>query len=165
MEEGIAAAGGGGSRIIYTLGTSNRELEEFLELLRSRGISRVCDVRSFPTSRRYPHFSSPRFAETLRERGLEYLWLGEELGGYRQGGYREHMRSELFRRGMDELEGFASGAPTAVVCAEKFPWKCHRRFIAAALEERGWKVIHVIDAEREWIPSPGGKEDQPALDL
>jgi uncharacterized protein (DUF488 family) len=36
---------------IYTLGTSNRTLEEFLEILKEYKIEAVVDVRHWPTSR------------------------------------------------------------------------------------------------------------------
>ena len=121
-------------KVVYTLGTSTRTMEEFLGLLALRGIARICDVRSFPTSRRYPHFSREAFATSLKEAGYDYRWVGESLGGYRKGGYE------------------AGEVPTAVVCAELLPWRCHRRHIAAALQQRGWRVVHVIDAEREWVP-------------
>lgn len=142
-----------GERTVYTLGTSTRSREDFLSLLLSRGITRVCDVRAFPTSRRYPHFSRDELSSFLRERGLEYRWLGELLGGYRRGGYLAYMETPEFRRGVEELERLAEEAPTAIVCAELFPWKCHRRHISAALEERGWKVVHILDERRDWIPA------------
>jgi len=127
-------------------------MEECLALLSTWGIRRVCDVRSFPASRRYPHFNREAFAASLREAGYGYNWLGESLGGYRKGGYEAHMHSREFREGIEELERLAAEMPTAVVCAEMLPWKCHRRFIAAALRQRGWRVVHVMDAEREWVP-------------
>jgi uncharacterized protein (DUF488 family) len=143
-------------RVIYTLGTSTRGMDEFLEILEVRGINRVCDVRSFPTSRRFPHFTSQAFAASLREAGFEYFWLGERLGGYRKAGYAAHMESDEFERGLEELEELASGATAAVVCAELLPWKCHRRFVASALEDRGWEVVHVLDSSRDWIPGERG---------
>lgn len=144
--------GGGAEKVIYTLGTGTRTLQEFLDLLASWGVARVCDVRSFPTSRRHPHFSREALAVSLREAGYDYRWLGERLGGYRKGGYLAHMQSEAFKEGIEELERCAEEMPTAVVCAERFPWKCHRRFIASVLQDRGWRVVHVIDAQREWVP-------------
>lgn len=147
----VAQDGGKSHRpVIYTLGTSTRSLEEFLDILRLKGIARVCDVRSFPASRRYPHFSSEPLAAALEDAGVAYLWLGPELGGYRRGGYQAHMQTPEFERGLKELEKHASRAPTAIVCAELLPWKCHRRLITSALEERGWKVVHIIDASRDW---------------
>lgn len=143
---------------LYTLGTSTRTLEEFLEVLRAWGIAVVCDVRSFPTSRRYPHFSKENLSISLPGAGFRYQWLGELLGGYRQGGYPAYMETPPFLEGLRQLEEIAASAPTAVVCAELMPWRCHRRFIAARMEERGWEVIHIRDAGGKWDwppPSPG----------
>ncbi|MBN2025170.1 MAG: DUF488 domain-containing protein [Actinobacteria bacterium] len=144
-------------QVIFTLGTSTRGMEEFIAILRARNIARVCDVRSFPGSRRYPQFSREAFAASLREAGIDYVWLGEQLGGYRKGGYEAHMKTPDFEAGLEELQRLASLAPSVVVCAEALPWRCHRRFIAGALEERGWKVIHVIDASRDWAPVERGR--------
>ncbi|MBC7231460.1 MAG: DUF488 domain-containing protein [Actinobacteria bacterium] len=140
-------------KTVFTLGTSTRGLDEFIDLLRARGISRVCDVRSFPVSRRYPHFSRQPLASALEEAGIAYSWLGDRLGGYRKGGYEAHMRTPEFLSGLEELEELAQRATCALICAELLPWKCHRRHIAAALQERGWRVVHVIDARRDWVPS------------
>jgi uncharacterized protein (DUF488 family) len=140
-------------RVIYTLGTSTRSIEEFLEILHAREIARVCDVRSFPGSRRYPHFSREPFSLSLRRAGVDYVWMGELLGGYRKGGYEAYTGTEGFAAGLSRLERLASEAATAVVCAEALPWRCHRRFIAGALEERGWEVVHVLDASRDWAPA------------
>ena len=139
---------------IYSLGTSTRSMKEFLDILKLKGITQVCDVRSFPTSKRYPHFSSQPLDTSLREAGIFYTWLGGDLGGYRKGGYESHMDTPDFLKGLEELESIASAAPTAFICAELLPWKCHRRFIAGALQARGWKVVHVIDTTRDWVPQP-----------
>ena len=144
------------ARVVYTLGTSKRSSEEFLEILHARGIERVCDVRSFPGSRRYPHFSREPLAASLQKAGIDYVWMGEGLGGYRKGGYEAHMQTPAFERGLSELERLASEMPAAIVCAEALPWRCHRRFIAGALEQRGWEVVHVIDASRVWVPGQRG---------
>ena len=53
---------------------------------------------------------------------------------------------------LDKLMDEARDRVSAIVCAERLPWRCHRRFIARELEKRGWKVNHVLDKERSWIP-------------
>ena len=142
-----------GKRTIYTLGTSNRTLEEFLEILQSQGIKRVVDVRRFPISSRFPWFKGENLARVLAEKGLEYIPMGKELGGYRKGGYEAYTRTESFKRALDHLERLALQKPTVITCAEVLPWKCHRLFISRALEERGWRVIHLLDRKRIWTPS------------
>ena len=62
--------------------------------------------------------------------------------------------SPAFLAGLEELEGLAEEEPTAVICAELLPWRCHRRHIAEALRSRGWRVVHVIDSGRDWSPDP-----------
>ena len=120
-------------------------------MLKHLGVEMVVDVRRFPTSR-FEYFRREELARSLPERGIDYLYLGKELGGYRKGGYRSFLVSEEFKRGLERLEKLASQGKIAVICAERLPWRCHRRFIGLELERRGWRVIHVIDEKRSWIP-------------
>jgi len=137
---------------IYTLGTGTRGREEFINLLKIYKIKLVVDVRRFPTSK-WEHFKKENLQKFLKKEDIGYLYLGRELGGYRRGGYQEHLQSSLFKQGIDRLEEVASRIPTAVVCAEKLPWRCHRRFIGEELTKRGWQVIHIIDKKRVWEPT------------
>ena len=139
-------------KTIFTVGTSNRSVEEFFNLLVQHRIRYLVDVRRFPTSRRLSHFVGRTLAALAEEKGLEYFPLGDLLGGYRPGGYRQHLTSAEFREGLTRLEQLASQTRATIFCAERFPWRCHRRFIAAALEEHGWQVIHIIDPGRTWLP-------------
>jgi uncharacterized protein (DUF488 family) len=135
--------------IIFTLGSSNRTLEEFVQLLRTNAIEMVTDVRSFPTSR-FPHFQKEALAESLGEKGLGYFFLGKELGGYRKGGYEAYTQTPDYLRGVELLERLASRCRCAILCAERLPWRCHRRFIGRSMQERGWKVLHIIEEKRIW---------------
>jgi uncharacterized protein (DUF488 family) len=136
---------------IYTLGTGIRSLEDFFEILESYDIESVIDVRSFPTSR-IEHFKRKNLEDQIKEGLLSYNYLGKELGGFRKGGYDQYTRTEDFEAGIDKLTDIASQKTSVIICAEHFPWKCHRRYIARALQQRGWEVIHIIDKGKVWIP-------------
>jgi len=146
------------TKLIHTLGSSNRSLEEFIGLLRTYGIEMVADVRSFPASR-FPHFRREVLAQSLGEAGVGYAHLGKELGGYRQGGYEAYTQTYAYLQGIERLERLASRCRCAILCAERLPERCHRRFIAKSLEERGWKAVHIIEANRTWEPASGEEEE------
>jgi uncharacterized protein (DUF488 family) len=143
--------------MIYTIGHSTRGIDEFLTLLRQHGIATLSDVRRYPASRRYPHFSRDALRERLEAIGTEYLHL-PELGGRRSPaadspnrawrndqfrGYADHMATPEFRTGLERL--LAAKPPVAVVCAEAVPWRCHRQMIADELVRRGLEVTHILD--------------------
>lgn len=132
------------SKEIFTLGTSTRDLTEFLEILKYYEIELVIDVRRWPLSKKYTHFNKENLAEVLRIAGIEYLHF-EALGGYRKEGYEEYMKSEDFSKALFEVIKEAERKRVCLVCAERFPWKCHRRFIAYALKERGFAVKHILE--------------------
>ena len=129
---------------IWTIGHSNRSLETFLNLLNEHEIQVLADVRRFPTSK-LEHFKREALEKWLPKQGIEYVWLGEELGGYRRGGYKKHMRTELFREGIKKLLEIARTKRTCIMCMEVNPKYCHRRFISAHLERKGVRVIHIIN--------------------
>ncbi len=138
-------------KIIYTIGHSNRGLEEFLSILKSYDISLVVDVRRFPSSRKFPHFDRESLKPVLEGSGIRYEWLGELLGGFRKGGYVSYMKTEEFRKGLNELiDLIESWKNPAIMCKERLWFKCHRRFIASALRERGYRIVHIIEKGRAY---------------
>lgn len=146
---------------LYTLGHSDRTLDEFLGILQSAGIRIVVDVRQQPHSSRHPHFAQEDLRAALTSAGLEYHWAGRQLGGHRiaqvasphvalaeagMRGYADHMGSESFKKGAAQLLQLAGRSATAILCAEREPLKCHRSLIADYLTLQGVTVMHLIDA-------------------
>lgn len=147
-------------RVIYTIGTSVRTTEEFLSILKAFGIEILVDIRSFPTSR-FNHFKKEELENLLLKEGIEYLYLGKELGGYRREGYKKHMESKEFRKGIHIVSTLANNRKVVLTCAERFPWRCHRLLVASAIEkDKKFQVVHIIDKDRTWRPVKFAKESQ-----
>ncbi|GIW42114.1 MAG: hypothetical protein KatS3mg076_2691 [Candidatus Binatia bacterium] len=143
---------------IYTVGHSNRSLDEFRELLSGHGIRALADVRRYPTSRRWPHYRRENLERELASWGISYVWI-PELGGRRHGSssdsvhvawkvagfraYAEHMESAEFSVGIEKLLAFARDRRAAVLCAEAAFFRCHRRLLADFLVVRGTRVFHI----------------------
>ena len=115
------------------------------------GIKILVDVRRFPTSK-FEWFKKENLVKTLAEQGIRSIFLGAELGGYRKGGYKAYTETENYRRGLEKIEALGSNDKVIVMCSERFPWKCHRRFIGKSLQDRGWEIIHIIEKEKIWEP-------------
>lgn len=135
---------------IYTLGTSRRSEEDFIEILLLYDIKTVIDVRRFPKSK-LQTFTKEYLADLLQREGISYIFLGVELGGFRKGGYEAYTETEDFKKGIDKLEESVNNN-AVIICAERFPWKCHRRWIARELHRRGWLIEHIIDKGKVWVP-------------
>jgi len=147
---------------VWTVGHSTRSLEELTALLREHGVRRVVDVRRFPGSRRYPHFGRAALAAGLARARIEYRHepelggrrtprpespnLGLRSAGFR--GYADHMATSAFRDALDRVLDEAARVPTALLCAEAVPWRCHRWLIADALAARDAAVLHILGPGR-----------------
>lgn len=136
---------------IYTLGTDRRSEEDFTEILFAYNIQSLIDVRSFPRSK-IPVFSKQNLEDLLKREGIEYYFLGKELGGFRKGGYPSYIITDEFNKGIDLIESIAMKNISVIICAEKLPWKCHRKWISRELHKRDWEVDHIIDKGKVWIP-------------
>ena len=146
---------------LYTIGHSTRSIDEFLSALRAHSIGALVDIRSFPVSRRLPHFNRESLEQTLSASGIQYLWL-KELGGRRRKirddspnvalrnasfrNYADYMLTAEFEHGISELLSLAQRSPTAYMCAERVYFRCHRMLVSDWLVAQGHEVLH-IDAE------------------
>jgi uncharacterized protein (DUF488 family) len=128
---------------IRTIGHSTLALDEFIERLTAHGITLVVDVRRFAGSKKFPHFNREVIEAALAHSGIEYLWLGNLLGGYRTGGYAAFTETAAFRQGLDRLLRAAARHNTAIMCAEGAWFRCHRRYVADQLVRKGHTVLHI----------------------
>ena len=140
---------------VWTIGTGHRSFDEFRGLLTDQRITTLVDVRSLPRSH-LDHFSRGALVSELPKHAIAYHWLGNDLGGLRPDGYQTHMTTDRYARGLARLEELARGHRVAVCCAEVDPESCHRRHIADSLADRGWRVVHLIEAgvQREHTRGP-----------
>lgn len=145
-------------RVIWTIGHSTRALDELVRLLRAHGVAHLIDVRTLPRSRRNPQFDRTTLPETLAAFGITYAHM-RGLGGLRRPnphsrnlawrnagfrGYADYMQTPDFATSLDALIGSAAVRPTAAMCAEAVPWRCHRSLLADALIVRSIGVEHIL---------------------
>ncbi|HTW37906.1 MAG TPA: DUF488 domain-containing protein [Steroidobacteraceae bacterium] len=140
--------------VLYTIGHSNHSARDFLALLERHGVTAIADVRSVPQSRFNPQFGRQALERTLQERGIAYLFLGEELGArsadpecYRDEKvqYDRLARSAPFRRGLEALGEALGRQRLSLMCAEREPLECHRAIlIAPQMSGRGIPVGHIL---------------------
>ena len=141
-------------REVFTIGHSTHPQELFLDLLKQHAITALCDVRSKPYSRMSPQFNREDLEKALPAMGIEYRFLGKELGArtedpacYESGKvqYERLAQTELFQNGLKRIvRGVENGFRIAVMCAEKEPLECHRAILVARhLAALGLEVRHI----------------------
>lgn len=144
----------------FTIGHSNRSLEEFVDLLGSADIGLVADIRTVPRSRANPQFNRDTLPEALPDQ-ISYEYLAD-LGGLRGKArtvapdvngfwtnesfhnYADYALSERFRSGFARLVELGRERRTAMMCAEAVWWRCHRRIVSDYLIARGETVFHIM---------------------
>lgn len=97
---------------LFTIGHSDHEIPEFMSLLARHGVDAIADVRSQPYSRFHGQFNRETVAGVLRRAGIQYSYLGRELGARRnepecyqgtQASYDLISRLPAFREGLERL--------------------------------------------------------------
>jgi len=145
---------------IWTIGHSTHPIDEFIAMLRSFRIELVADVRRFPGSKRYPHFSKETLAASLQQHNIAYTHM-VELGGRRNPrsdshntgwrvpafrGYADYMETADFKNALQQLELLAKENRVAYMCSEAVWWSCHRSLISDYLKFNSWTVMHIMAA-------------------
>ncbi|MBK5188060.1 MAG: DUF488 domain-containing protein [Gemmatimonadaceae bacterium] len=143
---------------LWTVGHSTHSLDDFLEILRAHGITRIADVRRFPGSRAYPQFNPDSLEPALAEMRIGYTPM-LALGGRRKPlpdsphtawrnesfrGYADYMDTPEFAAAADDLAALARSDRVAAMCAEAVWWRCHRSMIADHFKANGWSVLHIL---------------------
>lgn len=125
-----------------TAGYAGRKFFDFLRLLKRHRITVVVDVRRWPTSRYWPAFKRERLERSLPRHNIKYIWLGQQLGGFR-GGYERWMTTKEFKSGLRLLLETARTESLLLLCRERNWRGCHRRYIARALRKSGLTVVNL----------------------
>src|SRR5690554_1056553 len=146
---------------VFTIGHSTHPIDEFVDLLCAHGVSQLVDIRTIAKSRHNPQFGEDQLRESMPSNDIAYRRL-EALGGLRSTnksspnaawkntsfrGYADYMQTDAFRAGLDELLALAEQKPTAIMCAEAVPWRCHRSLVGDALLVRGIEVLDIMTAK------------------
>lgn len=149
-------------KIIYTIGHSTNTFEKFVSLLIAFKIELLVDIRSYPGSKRYPHFNKENLIKNLPEPIILYKHF-PELGGRRKAisntknvawkneafrGYADYMETDEFIQSIHNLETAASEATTAYMCSEAVWWRCHRSLVSDYLKWKGWQVMHIMNINK-----------------
>jgi uncharacterized protein (DUF488 family) len=152
---------------LYTIGHSTRALDELIAALQAHHIATLVDIRAFPASRRLPHFNRESLELELPKHGIAYVWM-KELGGRRKKSlddspntglrndsfrnYADYMLTPEFEAATARLLKLAERGNTAIMCAERMYFQCHRMLVSDYLAAHGHTVLHLDDDKRSPRP-------------
>jgi len=140
---------------VFTIGHSTHPIEKFVDLLKQHNIEAVADVRSSPYSQYNPQYNRETLKKTLQEHGIQYVFLGDELGARRtergcyvdgQAVYERVAQLPAFKEGIERVKKGAQKMQIALICAEKDPIECHRAvLISRQLAQEKVEVQHILE--------------------
>ncbi|MBN3775603.1 DUF488 family protein [Burkholderia sp. Se-20378] len=149
----------------YTIGHSNRTLDEFVGMLDAVDIALLADIRKMTRSRTNPQFNEATLPDALAAADIAYEHIAE-LGGLRGRSrsvpddvndfwtnqsfhrYADYALSPEFRDGLDRLIAQGHEQRCAIMCSEAVWWRCHRRIVSDYLIARGETVLHIMGRHR-----------------
>ena len=135
-----------------------------MDLIHEFRIKHLADVRSYPSSRRNPHFDRKNLELMLNKSAISYTWF-PDLGGFRRDGlgntsphvaiespgfrnYADYMNTPSFHTAANKLSQLVTSGYACFMCAETVPHRCHRSLLADYLLVQGFEVIHILDSRR-----------------
>jgi uncharacterized protein (DUF488 family) len=125
---------------IFTIGYGGRKFGDFVSLLQQHGVAFLVDVRRFPRSK-VLEYNKESLEAKLPQFGISYIFMGDTLGGFRQGGYLKYMDSESYQSGISKLLELGERGNLALMCKERSEAGCHRRYIGETLANKSIKTI------------------------
>ena len=139
--------------VLFTIGHSTHEWVEFVALLQKHAVTAVADVRSQPSSR-LTQYVKAELQAGLKEAGIDYVFLGRELGARRdepqcyddgRAVYERIADLPAFREGLDRIVRGLQKHRIALMCAEKEPLDCHRTvLICRHLRDHQFPIRHIL---------------------
>lgn len=147
---------------IYSLGHSNKSVDEVIELAKQNDITDIVDVRSVPFSKYNPQFNRDDFKRSLERANLKYHWRGKNIGGRDGNVDFEGTLSRLLAVAWERRETHRY----AMICSEGNPCDCHRHFtIEPEVNSQGGQVVHLYwkDEHRKQMEKKQGELAQQSL--
>jgi hypothetical protein len=141
---------------VFTIGHSKHSKEQFLEMLVTHRISVLVDIRSVPRSRFNPQYNREALAGWLAAAGVEYVYLGKELGARRSDpltldedgkvDFFKVWESPEFETGVEQIVHLLrQDKGVVLMCSEADPFDCHRFcMMAYPLQLQGIEVLHIL---------------------
>lgn len=155
---------GAGKAVIEltTIGYERAGVEDLVATLKAARVRVLIDVRAVPWSQR-PEFRKTALASMLAAAGIDYAHL-PGLGNPRRrhaadeaepvadfaAFFRRHLASPAAEADLLRASELAQEGGACLMCLEKDPNRCHRRFVAEALEKMAPLTVRhlVVDSAK-----------------
>lgn len=155
---------------LYSIGHGNKTIDVFISELKAFDIKYLLDVRSSPYSKWNPQFNQNELKFKLKECDIEYVFVGDQLGGLPKDkscyiypeedlenvnpdieskgkvDYDLIKTKDFFKDGISRLiTAYNKNIPLAIMCSESKPEECHRsKLIGQFLFDKNIEIQHIV---------------------
>lgn len=150
---------------LFSIGYSNKNIGNFIRLLKINNIHCVIDVRSMPFSKQFPDYNQNNLEKTLNNNNIHYRNYKDEFGARRSEKevyeelklYDDSLIDVVVFKKVYELRKFNDGYKKIVnslnknynmcfLCSEKYPYDCHRAIMVSEyFYSQGYMISHIVD--------------------
>ena len=141
---------------IYSIGHGSKNIDDFIEELKSFNILYLLDIRSKPYSKWSPQYNQGDIEIALNKFDIAYVYTGDVLGGlpndrscYDHSGkvvYDIIKEKDFFKEGLNRLiTANDKKINLAIMCSESKPEECHRsKLIGQELLKKDISLKHIV---------------------
>ncbi|RYC51755.1 DUF488 family protein [Flagellimonas olearia] len=145
-----------GKSTIYSTGYGNKNIDDFINELKSFEIKFLLDIRSKPYSKWNVPFNQESLDLKLRTHGINYVFVGDSLGGLPEDRgcydfegkviYDKIKEKDFFKEGLKRLiVANSKKVNIAIMCSESKPEECHRsKLIGQELLKHDISINHIV---------------------
>ena len=151
---------------LYSIGYSNKQIDEFINLLKKHNIHCIIDVRSTPFSSQFPDYNQNNLEKALNNNGIYYRSYKDEFGARRieKEAYGEKKlyddrdidvvifknvyELDIFKKGYRKIvDSLKQNFNMCFLCSEKYPYDCHRAIMVSEyFYSNGYMIAHIVDS-------------------
>jgi uncharacterized protein (DUF488 family) len=158
---------------VFTIGYSYRNIDDVIDSLLERRVNILVDLRSTARSTANPNFNPGKLQSVCSAESIEYVYLGDRLGGRPKGRkfydaegrllYSELAKDNSFQKGIKQLLALVSRGTVCLMNVDEDPTDCPRhRCIGRMLADHGVRVFHIRrrGPDRPAEDTPGFRYDE-----
>lgn len=131
------------NKTVYSLGHSNIDSNQFINILKDLEVKYLMDVRSNPNSCYIKDYDKDKFEKILARNKIRYTYCGYKVGGRQKIDFKKYVNTHEYNSAIKSITRIIDRGKSAIMCSEKDYKNCHRKYVSQTLLNNGYTVIQI----------------------